>query len=238
MRHYYNTLLLALSLLFASNIAAQQNSELKREINEIKKNSQYIYAETTLPDKSDALNSAMESLQGQANSWAAKQGNGKSVANDVESIAKRIELPRGNMFRAFVYAKKEDILAGATGITPAQTTNNRTQATYIGTATKPEKPALPKAIERMLPITEYSAMASCIKQLKAEGEILRFARYTDDVTNLESYALVVYNSDGVIEAILSPGSQRTNYKTGLPDSLDNYRGGSISRGALIIKLKQ
>ena len=233
MKQYYNTLLLTLSLLFASNIVAQQNSELKREINNIKKDSQYIYAESTLPDKSDALNSAMESLQEQINNWAATQRNSKYVVADVESIAKKIELPRGNMFRAFVYTKKENILSG-TSSTPAQPAD-RAQTTYTK---KVEKPATPQAIERMLPITEYSAMASCIKQLKAEGEIERYARYTDEVTNLESYALVIYNSNGIIEAILSPGNQRTNYKTGLPDSLDNYRGGNISRGALIIKLKK
>lgn len=240
MRQFYNTLLLALSLLLASNVAAQQNSELKKEINNIKKNSQYIYAEATLPSKSDALDSAMESLQGQINSWAQKQGDGKTAAN-VESIAKKIELPRGNMSRAFVYAKKEDISAGAsigTNKPKNQNIAETTAATYTSTKKEVDTPAIPKAIERMLHITEYDAMANCIKQLKAEGKIERFARYTDEVKNIESYALVVYNSNGKIDAILSPGYQRTNYRTGMPDSLDNYRGGNIKRGALIIKLKQ
>lgn len=244
MKQHYATLLLALFTLFAGNAAAQQSSELKKEINNIKKNSQYIYHESTLPDKSEALNSAMEALQGQMNSWAEKNGN--AIANNVESVAKKIELPRGNMYRAFVYVHKDNIIEGAGSncaatatpkVPAAETAVQKAPATItVNSKKEAEKPTLPKAIERILPLTDYDALAACIKELKAEGVIKKFGRYTDETPNIETYALVVYDIDGNIEAILSPGAQRTNYKTGKPDSLDNYRGGNKKRGALIIKL--
>lgn len=248
MKQHHTTLLLALFLLLAGNAAAQQSSELKKEINNIKKDSQYIYSESTLPDKSEALNSAMEALQGQMNNWARKNGNGSAIANNAESVAKKIELPRGNMYRAFVYVHKDNIIEGAgtvaatpkvsvakESVTPAPVAKTTVTVT-ASTKKEAVKPTLPTAIERMLPLTNYDALAACIKELKAEGAIKKFGRYTDETPNIETYALVVYDSDGNIEAILSPGAQRINYKTGEPDSLDNYRGGSKKRGALIIKL--
>lgn len=234
MRHNYIVCFMTLFLFIAGNTAAQQNSELKREINSIKKNTEeYLYAESTLPNKSDALESALEELQGKANSWAGKQG-----AGNIENIAKKIEMPRGNMFRAFVYARKSDISAtqGSSAINKPVQAEERVQT--HPTVTAPQKTDIPAAIKRMLPMRDYTSMAACIKELKKEGEILKFSRYTADTANIETYALVIYDTDGNIEAILSPGIKRTNYLTGKPDSLDNYTGSNGRRGALIIKLKQ
>ena len=48
---------------------AQQTDELKREINKIKKSSLYLYAETTMPDKEEAMATAIEMLQREAQKW-------------------------------------------------------------------------------------------------------------------------------------------------------------------------
>ena len=238
MKHYYNTFLFTMLFLFVGNVTAQQDSELKKTINTIKKNrAEYLYSEITMPDKRDALSNAMESLQELADLWIEKEGGNKAVARNMEQVAEKIELLRGNMFRAFVYVRKKDIMAndGNSGV------DTETMSLVSGNITPSkdfEKPSLHKAIDCMLPIIEYEAMVNCIKKLKSEGSIEKYARYTEDVEELENYVLVIYNSDGLIEAILSPGVNRINYKTGLPDSLDSYRGSGIKRGALIVKLKQ
>lgn len=239
MKHYYNTFLFTMLFLFVGNVTAQQDSELKKTINTIKKNrAEYLYSEITMPDKRDALSNAMESLQELADLWIEKEGGNKAVARNMEQVAEKIELLRGNMFRAFVYVRKKDIMAND-GNSGVDTETISSVASGNITSSKDfEKPSLHKAIDCMLPIIEYEAMVNCIKKLKSEGSIEKYARYTEDVEELENYVLVIYNSDGIIEAILSPGVNRINYKTGLPDSLDSYRGSGIKRGALIVKLKQ
>lgn len=239
MKHYYNTFLFTMLFLFVGNVTAQQDSELKKTINTIKKNrAEYLYSEITMPDKRDALSNAMESLQELADLWIEKEGGNKAVARNMEQVAEKIELLRGNMFRAFVYVRKKDIMAND-GNSGVDTETMSSVASGNITPSKDfEKLSLHKAIDCMLPIIEYEAMVNCIKKLKSEGSIEKYARYTEDVEELENYVLVIYNSDGIIEAILSPGVNRINYKTGLPDSLDSYRGSGIKRGALIVKLKQ
>lgn len=233
---------LIVSLLFASlNVTAQTNSELKKEINNIKKNpTLYLYAEATLPDKSEALNCAIEELQEKVNKWCEEQKNsGKTntlIVFDAEHSAQRIEIPRGNMFRAFVYAEKSKI-TGPKNNYSQQKAHTQTATVEKTVVVSEEKKSFPPAIERMLPFVEYSKMAECIKQLKTEGLIEKYARYKSDITDIEKYALVIYNADGKIEAILSPGKNRINYKTNAPDNFDNYKGGNGKRGALIIKLK-
>lgn len=93
---------------------AQQNGntdEIKKQINKIKKNNQYIYAESTAPTETDARNYAEEKLYEEINVWVETRRKLKKSSNLVVNNKKELwtilEMPRGsNMFRSFIYVKK------------------------------------------------------------------------------------------------------------------------------------
>ena len=66
-------------------------------------------------------------------------------------------------------------------------------------------------------------MADKIKELKAEGKIGHYARYAS-LEKPEIYYLAIYNTEGKVVAVLTPGGNRINVKTNQPDKVTNYSG--------------
>lgn len=202
---------------------AQQGNnadEIKKQINKIKKSSQYIYAESTAPTEVDARNYAEDKLYEEVNAWVDTQRKLKKstnlVVNNKKELWTVLEMPRGsNMFRSFVYVKKSDIL-------PAE------NSTLIANSNIPPveeniKETLPEAIRTLAACTQYADMVEQIKKLKADGQIKNYARYAS-LGNPDACYLVIYNKDARIEAILTPGKERRNIKTNKPDGIKNYSG--------------
>ncbi len=103
-------------LLPALTISAQTNSnveEKKKEINSIKKNSQYIYAEATAATEQEAKDLAEELLYQEINEWVATQKklrqSNELLISDRKELWTNVSLTRGNMFRSFIYVKKSNI---------------------------------------------------------------------------------------------------------------------------------
>jgi hypothetical protein len=67
--------------------------------------------------------------------------------------------------------------------------------------------------------------------MKKDGRISEYAKYKE-LKDPTQYALIIYNKNGNVEAVLSEGRQRTNQKTGQPDDVTNYKG----RAALGVKV--
>ena len=200
-------------------VSAQTTDEMKKEINKIKKNSQYIYAEAVSTTKEDAAGLAEELLADEVNSWAASQkklGGKAVIAKDTKSIQTALSLPRGNMFRTFIYVKKSDIMALSEG-SPA--TGNAASKPAAATVTA----VYPEAVNTIASYTDYHQMAEKIKELKESGEIGHYARY-GNLEKPEFYYLVIYNPQGQVVAVLTPGKERKNVKTGQPDQVTNYSG--------------
>lgn len=238
-------LLTAISLLAATAAGAQGTQEAKKQINEIKKSSAYIYAEATAQTEAEAKDIAEEILYHDINEWVAKQKKLKKSANIVINNKRELwtsmMLPRGNMFRAFIFVKKSDIqpadnaevianntavnntaAAGTSGTAAAGTVE---AATAAGAEVKPATVdiVLPEAVKAIAACTEYADMAAKIKQLKAEGKLKSYARYAS-LENPDACFLVIYNTAGKVVALLTPGAQRVNVATKQPDSVANYSG--------------
>ena len=79
------------------------------------------------------------------------------------------------------------------------------------------------AVNLLAGITDYYAMAEKVKQLKAEGKIEDYGRYASLDDPDECY-LIIYNREGKVVAILTPGPDRLNVKTNQPDGVANYSG--------------
>ncbi|MEZ5004835.1 MAG: hypothetical protein R2738_00295 [Bacteroides graminisolvens] len=108
-------LLIVAVLLVAGAAMADDRKDVKAQINSIKKNNQYIYAEATAASAEEAKEFAEEMLYNNINEWVAKQKRMRNSANIVinnkKEVWSSVDLPRGNMFRSFVYVKKSDIIA-------------------------------------------------------------------------------------------------------------------------------
>ena len=215
-------ILLSITLCLLALTAAQAGptDDVKKEINKIKKSSQYIYAESTAPTEEDARAYAEERLFDEVNKWVSTQkkmkGSANLVVNNRKELWTTLSMPRGtNMSRYFIYVKKKDIIP----------TDN---AVVIANESRPAveeklQPVLPEAVNLLADITDYYAMAEKVKQLKAEGKIEDYGRYASLDDPDECY-LIIYNREGKVVAILTPGPERLNVKTNQPDGVANYSG--------------
>lgn len=201
-------------------LLADQTDEVKKEINRIKKSTQYIYAESTAPTEADARNYAEQKLYDEVNAWVATQKKMQKstnlVVNNKKELWTTLSMPRGNnMFRSFIYVKKSDIIPTENAVIIS---NNSLPAVEESISA-----SLPEAVTTIAACTEYSVMAAKIKTLKEEGKIKDYARYAA-LNNPDNCYLVIYNKEGKVVAVLTPGTERRNVKTNKVDSVKNYSG--------------
>lgn len=214
-----------------------QSAEKQKElIASVKKSSEYIYAEATCETAEDAGREAMKIIRQKINAYVTQQG-GKTNAN---SQPQRIELPRGNMTRVFVYVKKNSLITG--GISQSATSNVSQSAPpslqgsdasarnlNSGRAQSSDRDV---AIAELCGIKTVSMLKTALPRMKKEGKILSWASY-HELANPENFILVIYDREGNIKAVLSEGRERKNLIKGISDSIRNYKG----TGAVGVKLK-
>lgn len=213
------SLLLAVLLMSFAWCNAQSEEDIRKQINNIKKSSSYIYGEATADTEAEARGIAEEILYQEINSWAAKKKKlqgGNFVVNNKKELMTYYSLKRGCMMRSFVYVKKSDIVSQ-----PAQAHQGEMPAS----AASPSLPApvFPQAVKTIASYTDYAPMAAKIVEMKKTGEIRSYARYAS-LEKPELYYLVVYNPQGKVVAVLSPGQNRINVQTGQSDKVTNYSG--------------
>jgi hypothetical protein len=232
-------LTLAVALFSCTSIFAQSTvEEKKKEINAIKKNSDYIYAEATMADQQAAIDLAKEILYQNVNEWVAKQkkfaGASNVITVNTNYSVEDMTLPRGNWFRAFMYVKKTDIIP-AGNVTVMKVVQKEPETVEV-TPSDPEiKPESPEDIikKQLLECENTGQMSTLLKNLKAEGKITDYQKL-NTITSPNEYIIAIFSKEGVIRAILSEGAERTNLKTGQPDQISNYKG----NGAIGIKIKK
>ncbi len=228
---------LALLLAMAVTTSAQSVDEQKKKINSIKKSKAYLYAEITTNDRQSALDLSEDMLNQEINKYVADQKKLRKSANIIlrnrQEVMETISLPRGNMFRAFKYVKKSDIIAAdnvdvRTNTPVIDNQGNTTTVTKTVASTVPTvQPAVSakrmETISRLLSVQKFTELPKVLKELKQEGRIGQYAKMKD-LSDPEKNVLLIYNREGNIEAVLSEGAQRTNLRTNQPDSEKNYPG--------------
>lgn len=223
-------MLLAIAFCCFSVIAlAESVDDVKKQINKVKKSSQYIYAESTASTEEDARAYAEERLYDNVNKWVATRkkmrGSANLVVNNRKELWTTLSMPRGsNMFRYFVYVKKDDIIPAENAIVIANESQPAVEEKL--------QSVLPEAVSLLAGITDYYAMTEKIKQLKSEGKIEEYGRYAS-LDDPNEYYLIIYNQQAKVVGILTPGLNRRNVKTNQPDGVANYRG----CGAIGIKIE-
>lgn len=94
--------------LTAAAIDRQQN-----QVNDIKKNKEYLYGEATMPTQQEAASVAYELIQHEVLSWASDRVSrpiDKVSLRDINNLVDTIVLRRADMFRVFAYVKKSDLV--------------------------------------------------------------------------------------------------------------------------------
>lgn len=231
--------ILAVTLFSCASILAQNTvDEKKREINAIKKNSDYIYAEATMADQQAAIDLAKEILYQNVNEWVAKQKKFASASNlitvNTNYSVEDMTLPRGNWYRAFMYVKKSDIIpAGNVSVMKIaqKESEMKKDVSMVPTVKSASSEDIVK--NQLLECRNTGQLSTLLKNLKAEGKVSDY-RKLNDLASPETYVIAIFSKEGVIRAILSEGAERTNLKTGRPDQISNYKG----NGAIGIKIKK
>lgn len=220
-------------------LEADNNDDIKKKLNSIKKNSLYIYGEATAATEEEACALAEEILYEEINSWAAKkkkfQKSSDLAVNNIKSLCNTLSLPRGNMIRSFIYVKKSDIIPvnnlEIISNTKAEVVEESKVECISSSTVAPVR--VPSCIQTLVRYTDYFEMADELKEMKAAGQVKNYARYAQ-LDNPEVCYLVIYNKAGKVVAILTPGSERWNVATGKVDAVSNYSG----HGALGIEVSE
>lgn len=158
------------------------------------------------------------------------KGTANFVLNNRQELYTTMSLPRGNMFRSFMYVKKSDIQKGdnATIISkevnaPIADVDTPVAATSQVEEISTVQTTFPAVAVELAALTQYTDVAAKIMGYKKSGKIKTYDYYAK-LDNPALYYLAMYNKDGVVEAILSPGKPRKNVKTGQEDTTNNYPG--------------
>lgn len=216
-----NLITILLSVATLSPCCAQSADEIKRQINAVKKKPNiYLYAEATAMTEEEARGLAEELLYDEINNWVVQQKKLKAserlmIANK-KNIMDTLTVMRGNMFRCFLYVKKSDI-SGAESVEVIDNIQEKPVAKPVETSVYPE------IVREVAGITNYNSVDSRLKQAKVNGEIADYANDTFPAQP-ENYYFVIYNGSGTVLAVLTPGTERKNIRTGETDSLTNYKG--------------
>lgn len=221
---------------------AQNAEEQKKKIASIKKSNSYIYAEVTTTDQQQAIDLATDMLHKNVNEWAAKKkqfaGSTKIVTVNTNYSVDQVTMPRANMFRAFMYVKKTDIIPAENveiRDTPTEVASSNTTKPKAATMTTIGNSTRDAVVSNLLVIKNTGQLSAKLKELKANGKIIEYNNLPGlKGKNMAEYIMVVFNKEGNVEAVLSEGESRTNLSTGNLDQLSNYKG----RGAIGVKVNK
>ncbi len=216
--------------------AQSSNAEKKAEITKIKKSSGYIFAEATLPTPEAAKDLAEELLYNEINAWVASQkrlnGAGNVIVKDSKLAQQEISLPRGNMFRAFMYVKKSNIIAAdnTTVIeneTPAGTRVPQGEVEMLAPTGRnagiSQAETIPEAVAKIVGAKRFNELKPLFTSLKSSGDVTEYNLYSA-LKDASAYYLVVCDRQQNVIAVLTPEANgRKNLKTGAADSPSNYQ---------------
>lgn len=225
------TIVLCCMMVFALASFSQSVEEQKRKINAIKKSNSYIYAEATLASEQEALDLAQELLYQRVNEYIANKKKFKDAKETViinqNYASEQIKLPRGNMYRAFMFVKKSDIIPTVNAVVGRIETKEDEPSTVEFIQDNTED-----VLTTIRNLRTLEEMRSELSRLKQEDKIASYAKYSE-LASPENFILIIYNKQGLVKAVLSEGKQRTNLNTNQPDNISNYKG----TGAVGVKLK-
>lgn len=220
---------------------SQDEKQDMKKINSIKIGKNYIYAEATNSDYSQAFNDAKALLDEEISSWANnefKKNDPEMVLTTAEQKSQEIKTRRGSLYRVFLYVNKKDIKPmdniGQVMIVPLK--KDTTAVIPVSQVEEVDEQSVQNDMEKqLLALSDYDELVTMLENFIKEGKYSRndYGKFKTMPVDVPCY-LVVYNRVGKLPAVLyKEGRSYINLRTRLHDDITNYRG----CGALWIKLK-
>ena len=245
-------LLFIVSLAFFSHsiCEAQTATDVVKNINKIKRDTMYIYAEATMKDLNEAYNGARAILEMKVGDWVREQHPEEGIEVCIVKAKEhfiQLETRRGDFYRAFVYVRKSDIMPVADKsevtvfeVAPVVQPNQAQAAPAIiisEDAPIEEKKApileLTSEEKQMKQVRSFYEVEPYIKGLKSKDKLIAYGKYATMPEN-EDCHLFVYDKQGNISALLrKTGDIQYNLNTLKEDNVKNYK----NCGAIWFQLK-
>lgn len=209
-------------------VEAQSSADVAKNINAIKRDTMYIYAEATMKDLNEAFVGARAILEMKVGDWVHSQRPNEEI--DVCIVKAKdhlvqLETRRGDYYRAFVYVRKNDIMP--------VTDRNEVAVFNVSSPQRPPLLELTSEEEQMKQIESFYEIEPYIKGLKSNGRLAAYGKYAT-LPEDEDCHLFVYDKQGNISALIrKSGSTQYNLNTLKEDNVKNYK----NCGAIWFQLK-
>ena len=243
-------LILLISICYVPLCLAQTAADVAKNINKIKRDTMFIYAEATMKDLNEAYNGARAILEMKVGDWVRLQHPAEGIELCIVKAKEhfvQLETRRGDFYRAFVYVRKSDILpvADKSEVTVFEvapvTKPNQMEAkpAIIVTEEKPQVEEKQQVLEltseekQMKLIRSFYDVEPYIKGLKSKGKLNAYGKYATMPEN-EDCHIFVYDKQGNISALLrKSAAKQYNLNTLKEDNIKNYK----NCGAIWFQLK-
>lgn len=225
-------------------------SDITKDINSVKRDPMYIYAEATMKNLDEALSGAQAILEMKVGEWVRSQqteGNVEVCIVKAKQHCIHLETRRGDFYRAFVYVRKTDIMPVADKseiavfeVNPVSTSGQVQNASGIVISEEApieEKkfiaPKLSDEEQQMKLVKRFDDIEPYIKKLKSEWKLKNFGKYATIPAEEDCY-MFVYDKSGNIPALLCrKDNLQYNLNTLMEDNIKNYK----NCGAIWFQLK-
>ena len=243
-------LILLISICYVPLCLAQTAADVAKNINKIKRDTMFIYAEATMKDLNEAYNGARAILEMKVGDWVRLQHPAEGIELCIVKAKEhfvQLETRRGDFYRAFVYVRKSDILpvADKSEVTVFEvapvTKPNQMEAkpAIIVTEEMPQVEEKQQVLEltseekQMKLIRSFYDVEPYIKGLKSQGKLNAYGKYAT-MPEKEDCHIFVYDKQGNISALLrKSAAKQYNLNTLKEDNIKNYK----NCGAIWFQLK-
>ena len=205
------------------------------DINAIKRDTSFIYAESTMRDAVEAQSGAHAILELKLYDWLRSKHPGEDVELLVSNSKKNwfdLLSRRGKYSRVFVYVSKRDVLPVVEpDIVEVDTVEVEESVPVLEDVLVPD---LTPEEEEMVTIDSFSRIEPYVNGLKEKGRLRAYGKYASLPEDDPCY-IFVYDRDGGVVAVLrqAENGQHFNMRSQKEDNVRNYK----DCGAIWFQLK-
>ena len=216
--------------LACSSVSAQvaETADSIEEINGIKRDTTFLYAESTMRDGVEALSGANAVLELKVMDWVRNQYPSESVDTCVANAIKNrrnLYSKRGNYFRVLAFVNKNDIIPPTRllELNPPQADVEAKEEQIQPLEDYTAHPLTPEE-EAMAAITSFDSIEPYVKGLMSEQKVHAYGKYASLPEETDCY-IFVYDRSGSVVAVLRQAEDGThfNMQTEKIDDVKNYK---------------
>lgn len=234
-------------------LVAQKTNDVEQQINDIKLNGDYIYAESTDADWNSALAKAKNMLANNIEEWFKRENPDSNIEGLLTKSQKHmleIKARRGKYFRAFVYVQKNNILSytgsDAVIMIPINSSDSASSAkptTVISHDEKPDviieddkkevvRPAetslkLSPREKELADFNKFNQIEDYIRSRYATNMLKGYGQNADIPESLECYLLVYNRSGDIIAHLHKVGGTYTDFVSGEVVPIRRYQDNEV-----------